>query len=209
MGGLSSGDSYNVLRSVFSATGTGGTIESTSTSFTHTGKASVWVLFGTDTDDKLCLGYNNIQFNNGHAFINYAASSFVLPQTDGLFTLTDAEDLNGKHAFLFGMLQDGSAVLYGFKDATSVTAVKGIPIVGGEAKIPVYSLSTEPGTIQYSGYSGSDPIPALVIAIQQSENWDWTGGLPANYAGLAYTSVTFSDGKASAAYDEDKVVGDL
>jgi hypothetical protein len=213
-----------VIGSVYSATWTGGRTESTSSSFTHTGQASVWAVFNTGIGDTIfTLGYNNVQFNNGHAFINYAASSFTLPQTDGEFRLTNipAKYQGGNYyAILVGACVNPPVALYGIKDATSTSAFKGFKISGSTVAIPVFTLSV--GEQNFGPLTGTVEAPSVTVIIQNEEDFDFLAfsaalaewdGTVSNYPlpALLYTDIQFTNGKTTDPidYDDGQKVGDL
>ena len=160
--------------------------------FTFTGNGSVLSGFSDILGSTYYeLGFNNVQFSNGHATIDFAASSFTLPETDGEFTLNNASAYNNKYAILVAVIATTPPItsLYGFKDATSASALKGYKIEGGTVKIPVFKLTA--GDTYFNSYSGSQTVDSLVLIIMDGENFDY-----AHYAAniTSYKYLLFSNG---------------
>lgn len=169
--------------------------------FSFSGYGSVWAGFTTGAENIIAFGFNNVQFTNGNATINFAASSLVLPQTAGKINLSNASAYNDKYVIAFGILPDASTVLYGFGDAVSSTSLKGFKVSGGVATIPVWKFTTS--TAQFSSYTGADTPTILELVILDTETFDTLdfANNSAKYKYLQYSSiysnsVTFSGGTA-------------
>jgi hypothetical protein len=204
------GDGYTKVDDTWSYTNAGN-------DFTFSGNASVWGIFRRiDEDppkDMLYIGFNSVQFNGGHAVIDYTSASLTLPETEGLFKLTGIPNTpNNKYAILFGTF--GTTVLYGIKGATPTGIFKGFPITDGAAEIPVFELDTTNNTMQFSSFDGTETAQSVYIIIQDKEDFDflefskdlteWAKNpVPANYPlpGLQYTNVQFTNGKTTDPID--------
>lgn len=189
--------------------------------FSFTGKVSIWMHFYKTNGDRSFVGYDNIQFNDGHAVINFKVSDFILPQTNGEFNLTGVPtEHNGKYAILVGAYGTPTpTALYGLKDATSATAFKGYPITGNQVVIPVFKLNS--GDRNFSSFNESPSVTGLTLIIQDEEEFDaleyaqkmkdYTDAILANpqdppsypISALVYTSsVQFTGGKGKASFTQ-------
>jgi len=175
--------------------------------FTYTGNASVWLGISTNENKSIGdFGINNVAFSNGHATIDYAAfPNFALPQTNGKFTLTNASDYNDKYVILFGTFGNVSSpgALYGFNDATSVTALKGFKIANGEVEMPLYQITF--GDNKFTAFNHTGDVISIVLIILDNENFNYTdyAANQTNYKYLLYSTTTsngisFTNGVGSA-----------
>jgi len=169
-------------------------------SFTYTGQLVVELNFYTESGNPHYITFTipSVQFINGHATIDWNSFSFVLPDTNGEFTLNGANEYNDKYAILFGAI-DTSSALYGFQNALSTVALKGLKIENGVVNIPLYKLTM--GGPHFTAYSGNDTIISLAIIILDSEDFDYLhyAANTTDYEYLVYStstsnSVTFNNG---------------
>jgi hypothetical protein len=127
----------------------------------------------------------NVDFTNGIGSLAYA---FSLPQTTGLFTLTDLGSYNGKYAFLLGAGNQNGPFIYGFKDLSPDGSWKGFRIENSKAEIPLYYLN-DAGDTQFKAF-GQNGVPlTLQVFITGSEIVNYTN--QNSFKGA--TLVTFMD----------------
>ena len=188
--------------------------------FLHTGAASIYMQMNITGLGWIAIGLNNVLFNNGHAVFDITTAlipPFTLPPTEGRLTLTDAEEFNGKWAFVLGTATGGDNItpvgtIYGIGGAESLTALKGFQISNGKAEIPLYYLSINPVSTNFAAYTRSETPFTLVVYIMNNETTNFadlitTGG----FAGAAYivymnvetmnSGIAFSNGRATVSID--------
>jgi len=157
-------------------------------SFNYTGSYSVYVHFQLPVEGYFSLGLNNVPFNNGQATIDVSSYISQLPNTDGLFTLNELEEHNGKYAFLVGMMGQSGPILYGIKDLNTDGSWKGFQISNNKAEIPIFSLNT--GDTQFRNFNQSGKAYTIVVYITNNETINYTNVTTA-FSGA--TAVTFLD----------------
>jgi hypothetical protein len=129
----------------------------------------------------------------------------------GTFTLTGAEEYNGKYAIVQGQIGEDGEPLIGYasldKDSEQI---KGVKINGGTVTIPLYTITDE-NTLTMEGYSGkAGELATIIVLISEKEIFEWEddGSNLIFDTALAYVDVDLSSGKASktvaeAATDEE------
>ena len=225
-----SGDSWNSSligfgnrKDYWSAEILGGSFSSSgqldrSTDFNYTGTGSLWIMFATAPGITFNMfGVNSVQFNNGRATVDWNNfTSFALPPTEGLFTLTGAGDYNGKYAIAVGANTSPPAAICGFNGAASFNAWKGSPVSGGKAEIPLYYIPS--GNTYFSSYDRSETPAAFIVYIVDNEALDYSDPVTAfsgttaitfSYydtgTGTVTSGITFSGGKGTTAVSEGTI----
>ena len=170
--------------------------DNSSSDFDFTGPCGVYLTLYLPGGNYMAfnLGLDNVQFTKGRAEIDLGSIN-LLPPTDGLFTLTGAEEYNGKYAFLVGAA-DTSIIIYGFREINSFTMWKGFPISDGRAEIPLYFL-TGAGDTNFKAYDRTEIPQTLIVYIIDKEGIDYSNPETAwkGATSIAYMNTsTFNSG---------------